>query len=99
MSDDIENYLIPRLLDAPAMALWIESDTAILGLSGLYIGLMTGSLHHLFVAASTSFILAHYYARMKSSGGRGMIPRLVYWYLPGTKKAQPISPLVREYRG
>lgn len=99
MSDDLKNFMIPKLLDAPAMALWIEADTAILGASGLYIGLMTGSLLHLFVATCSTILLARYYARIKASGGRGLIPQLMYWYFPGNSKNQPISPAVREYRG
>jgi len=99
MSDDLANYMIPKLLDAPPMALWVESDTAILGASGLYIGLATGNLLHLVVATGFSIILARYYARIKASGGRGLIPQLAYWYLPGNKKSQPISPTIREYRG
>lgn len=99
MSDQFENYMIPRFLDAPAMALMIESDTAILGMSGLYIGLMTGNLLHMVVATTFTITLARYYARIKTSGGRGLIPQMAYWYLPGNQKNQPISPVIREYRG
>ena len=99
MSDNLDNYMIPKLLDAPNMALWVEVDTAIIGGSGLYIGLATGNLMHLLVATCSSIIAARYYARIKSSGGRGLISQLVYWYMPGNKKNQPISPMIREYRG
>jgi len=99
MSEDFDNFMIPRLLDAPPMALWVESDTAIIGASGLYIGLMTGNPLHLIVAPLFTIILARYYARIKSTGGRGMIPQLAYWYLPGSRKKQAISPMIREYRG
>ncbi len=99
MSENIENYMIPRLLDAPTMALWVEADTAMLAASGLYIGLMTGSLLHLFVGTAVTMTLAYYYARIKTSGGRGFISQIAYWYLPGNKKSQPIDPTIREYRG
>ena len=99
MSDNLENYMIPKLLDAPRMALWVEADTAILGASGLYVGLATGSLQHLFVSTIVTIVLARYYARIKSSGGRGLIPQFIYWYFPGNQRSQPISPTIREYRG
>ncbi len=99
MSDDLDNYMIPRHLDAPRMALWIEADTALLGISGLYIGFMTGRFLHLVVATAFTMILARYYARIKSSGGRGLISQVMYWYFPGNKKNQPINPIIREYRG
>ncbi len=99
MADDLENYMIPKHLDAPPMALWMEADTAMLGASGLYVGLATGSLIHLVVATLFTIILARYYSRIKASGGRGLIPQIVYWYFPGNQKNQPISPVIREYRG
>lgn len=99
MSENLDNYMIPRLLDAPNMALWFEQDTALIGASGLYVGLATGSLLHLIVATTTTIIVARYYARIKTSGGRGLIAQMAYWYLPGNKKNQPISPVIREYRG
>ena len=99
MSSELENYLIPRLLDAPPMALWIEADTAVLGASGLYLGMFTGNPLHIVVATGFTFILARYYARIKSSGGRGLIPQMAYWYAPGNKNNQPISPTIREFLG
>lgn len=99
MTDNLDNYLIPKLLDAPSMALWVESDTALIGMSGLYVGLMTGSPLHLLVATVFTVVLARYYARIKGSGGRGLISQLAYWYLPANKQNNPISPTIREYRG
>lgn len=99
MSENLEDFMIPRHLDAPMMALWVESDTAFIGASGLYIGLMTGNPLHLITGMAFTIILARYYSRIKSTGGRGMISQLAYWYLPGNKKNQPISPTIREYRG
>jgi type IV conjugative transfer system protein TraL len=99
MSDSLDNYMIPRLLDAPNMALWVEQDTALIGASGLYVGLATGNLLHLVVATVATIIIARYYARIKTSGGRGLISQLMYWYLPGNKINQPVSPVIREYRG
>ena len=100
MSDDLENYIIPKLLDAPNMALWFEVDTAIIGMSGLYLGMIF--LHnplHIVGATALSIVIARYYARIKASGGRGLIPQMAYWYLPGNNKSQPIDPAIREYRG
>ncbi len=100
MTQNLDNYIIPKLLDAPNMALWFEVDTAVLGASGLYIGMIF--LHNpLHIVGATVFtvVLARYYARIKASGGRGLIPQMAYWYLPGNKKSQPINPAIREYRG
>ena len=99
MGDDLENYTIPKLLDAPNMALWFEVDTAMIGMSGLFtVGFLQNPLH-IVGAFVLSIILARYYARMKASGGRGMIKQIIYWYLPGNQKSQPINPNIREYRG
>ena len=99
MADDLENYTIPKLLDAPNMALWFEVDTAMIGMSGLFTVAFVENPLHIVGAVVLSITLARYYARVKASGGRGMIKQIIYWYLPGNKNNQPINPRIREYRG
>lgn len=99
MSDDLENYTIPKLLDAPNMALWFEMDTALIGMSGLFSVALFPNPLHILGSLVLSITIARYYARIKTSGGRGMVPQMAYWYLPGNKSANPIDPKIREYRG
>jgi len=100
MDDEkLDNYIIPKLLDAPNMALWFEADTAVIGMSGLFTVPFLTNPWHILGAIVLSITLARYYARIKASGGRGMIPQMAYWYLPANKDKNPIDPAVREYRG
>ena len=104
MSQNLDNYLIPRLLDAPAMILWFEADTALIGSSGLYLGFIAyalfgaGSLQIILLAVMT-IALARVYSSIKAEGQRGFIGQLSYWYLPGSNSTRPIKPEIREYRG
>jgi type IV conjugative transfer system protein TraL len=96
---DLDNYIIPKLLDAPNMALWFEADTAAIGLSGLVTLALPVQPLHVLGAIILSVVVARYYARIKTGGGRGLVHQMVYWYLPGNEKNQPINPAIREYRG
>lgn len=97
MSD--EQYRIPRHLDAPPLALWVEVDTAAIGGAGFYLGLIFGG-SFLQIAGYTalSLVIARYYARIKMEGGRGVLVQAAYWYLPGSSKF-PVPNDVREYIG
>ncbi len=99
MSSELENYMIPRLLDAPPMALSIEADTAIIGASGIYLGMLASNPLQFVFSVLFTLTLARYYARIKGSGGYGLLPQMAYWYLPANEKNNPISPNIREYRG
>ena len=96
---DLDNYIIPKLLDAPNMALWFEADTALIGMSGFFALSLPVGLQIKIGAIVFTILLARYYARIKSGGGRGLVQQMVYWYLPGNKKNQPVNPAIREYRG
>lgn len=76
---DQREYLIPRYLDAPPMALFIEADTAAVAFGFVFIGFF---FKQLFIFTIIGVVLARLYARSKAGGGRGTIMRFLYWYLP-----------------
>ncbi len=76
---DQREYLIPRYLDAPPMALFIEADTAAVAFGFIFIGFF---FKQLLVCTVAGIVLARLYARSKAGGGRGTIMRFLYWYTP-----------------
>jgi conjugal transfer pilus assembly protein TraL len=76
---DQREYLIPRYLDAPPMALFIEADTAAVAFAFVFIGFF---FKQLLICTVAGIVLARLYARSKADGGRGTIMRFLYWYTP-----------------
>lgn len=76
---DQREYLIPRYLDAPPMALFIEADTAAVAFGFIFIGFF---FKQLLLCTIAGVVLARLYTRSKAGGGRGTIVRFLYWYAP-----------------
>lgn len=76
---DQREFLIPRYLDAPPMALFVEADTAAVAFGFVFIGFF---FKHLLICTVIGIVLARLYARSKAGGGRGTIMRFLYWYTP-----------------
>ena len=76
---DQREFLIPRYLDAPPMALFIEADTAAVAFGFVFIGFF---FKQLLICTVAGIVLARLYARSKADGGRGTIMRFLYWYTP-----------------
>lgn len=76
---DQREYLIPRYLDAPPMALFIEADTAAVAFAFVFLGFF---FKQLLICTVAGIVFGRLYARSKGSGGRGRIMRFLYWYTP-----------------
>jgi len=76
---DQREFLIPRYLDAPPMALFVEADTAAVAFGFVFIGFF---FKQLLICTVVGIVLARLYARSKAGGGRGTIMRFLYWYTP-----------------
>lgn len=76
---DQREFLIPRYLDAPPMALFVEADTAAVAFGFVFIGFF---FKQLLICIVVGIVLARLYARSKAGGGRGTIMRFLYWYTP-----------------
>ena len=76
---DAERFLIPRYLDAPPMFLIWEADTIAVAASFLCLGILVAQFA---LFGAIGLVMARLYSRMKSSGGRGVLVHLLYWYTP-----------------
>lgn len=95
---DLDNYRIPRHLDAPPMFLMWEADTA-----GIFlICLMASFMVESFIPAVAGILLARGYARLKQDGSRGVLVHLLFWYTPSSTSIngkKRIHSHIREYIG
>jgi conjugal transfer pilus assembly protein TraL len=82
---DMRDYLIPRQLDAPPMALFVEADTATIAVAFIFLGLF---IKQFIICALLGIFLARLYARSKAGGGRATIMTFLYWYAPSKILAQ-----------
>lgn len=94
---DLDNYRIPRHLDAPPMFLMWEADTV-----GMFmIGLAAAFIFEHLLPLLLGLALANMYARLKQDGGRGVLVHTLYWYTPSSASitSKKIHSHIREYLG
>lgn len=90
-----QNFWIPRTLDAPNMFFLWESDMAMLFITIFILG---GVLDMALVGVLVAYFTVKGYARLKEDGGRGLLAKVMYWYLPGLGENRFPSH-IREYLG
>ncbi len=94
---DQEHYLIPRRLDDPPQFFLWDADEAVLVIFFVLLGALLGQI---IVGAIIGLLLARTFTRVKAEGGRGIIPRFLYWYTPSQWWFRSRCPShVREYLG
>lgn len=92
-----DNYLIPRRLDDPPTFFFWDADIAVVMIIFLLLGALLGQP---LVAGLIGFLLARGLDRIKAEGGKGVIPRFLYWYTPSEWWLKARAPShVREYIG
>ena len=94
---DEAHFLIPcRLDDPPQFFLW-DADEAVLVIFFVLLGALLGLI---VLGAVIGLLLARGFTRVKAEGGRGIIPRFLYWYTPSQWWFRSRAPShVREYLG
>lgn len=94
---DEEHYLIPRRLDDPPQFFFWDADEAMVVIVFTLIGALLGQI---VPGVLSGVLLARGLARVKAQGGRGIIPRFLYWYTPSAWWFRGRAPShVREYTG
>lgn len=93
----MEDFWIPRNLDAsPLLFIW-EADIAFVHMAWIVLG---GVLNMLAVGLVFSIMVGRAYARLKEEGGPGLLLKILYWYTPSEwwlSKDLPSN--IREYIG
>jgi type IV conjugative transfer system protein TraL len=96
MSDD--NYWIPRTLDAPPLFFIVEADSAMIFLTWLILGAVMGGLGLVF-GIFIGWACTRAYVRLKEEGGKGLILKILYWFMP-SQWASKLNPShIREHIG
>lgn len=91
-----KNFLIPRTLDDPPLMFKWEMDNAII----VIVFFMLGAIMQMMIAGIfLAVVLGRGYARLKEEGGRGLITKIAYWYLPSSWISQRHPSHIREYYG
>ncbi len=94
-----EPYFIPRTLDDPPLFFLWNFDEAALFLIWAILGAVMGAMTFL-LGAMVGYLFARGYARMKEQGGRGLLFRVLFWYVPSDWWITTRTPSdVREYIG
>ena len=94
---DDAHFLIPRHLDDPPQFFLWDADEAMLVVFFVLLGALLGLI---IPGALIGFLLGRGFARVKAEGGRGVIPRVLYWYTPSQWWLRSRAPShVREYLG
>ncbi len=77
----MEDYWIGRNLDAPQLFFMWEADRAYFAMLWVLGGMLLGSTVLGVVAA---MIFGRLYAQIKEEGGKGLLPRILYWHTPSS---------------
>ncbi len=89
--------LIPTRLDDPPKFLWWDFDVAILFMTFIVFGFVTGWI---FTFITIGAVITYFYRRAKFGKHKAYGMHLLYWYLPinfGMKLTPPSS--IREFIG
>ncbi len=96
-NENLEDYWIGRNLDAPQLFFMWEADRAYFAMLWVLGGMLLGSTVLGVVAA---MIFGRLYARIKEEGGKGLLPRILYWHTPSSLWLSPYLPsYAREFLG
>jgi len=91
--------LIPRTLDDPPLIFLWEVDTACIFIIWCILGAVLGNVGLLF-GVTIGFICAKAYTRLKDEGGRRLICKIMYWFLPSSHFISKRHPShIREHFG
>ena len=88
-----EAFLIPRTLDDPKLMFIWEMDSALIAIVTVFFGLMTEMVVLGLVAA---YFLTKGYNKLKEEGGKGLIVRICYWFLPNFGIGRSVASHIRE---
>ncbi|WP_018694126.1 type IV conjugative transfer system protein TraL [Algicola sagamiensis] len=98
-SNDLERYWVPRTLDAGMLFFVWEADTALIFLIPIFIGMSLGAVG-LLLGVMAGWLLARLYVRLKDEGGKGLILKLFFWFLPSQSWGSKRNPShIREFLG
>lgn len=95
--EHLEDYWIGRNLDAPQLFFMWEADRAYFAMLWVLGGMLLGSTILGIIAA---MIFGRLYAQIKEEGGKGLLPRILYWHTPSSYWLSPYLPsCAREFLG
>lgn len=93
-----EDYWIPRTLDAPALFFIWEADLAVIFIVWSILGAIMGGLGLIFGVLIGS-ICARGYAKLKEEGGKGLILKILFWFVPSGWASKDNPSHIREHVG
>lgn len=93
-----DDYWIPRTLDAPALFFLWELDVAVIFISWAILGAIMGGLGFLF-GVILGWMSARGYSQLKEEGGRGLITKILFWFVPSQWASRRHPSHIREYIG
>lgn len=96
--DDDENYWIPRTFDDPALFFVWEADTAFIFILWTLLGALMGGIGLLF-GITIGWLCARGYTTLKEEGGRGLIMKMCFWFLPSSIISEKNPSKIREHLG
>lgn len=92
----MDEYWIPRNLNAPALLFMWEADTVMIFLVIFLLGIM---LEMVLVSAVIAWLAVRTASKLKEEGGVGLLQRLLYWYMPSDWLTQKYPSHIREFVG
>lgn len=92
---DRSDFLIPRKLDAPKLLLLWHLDSAFIV---IVILLLFSMLNMVPVAIFLAYVVGKGYSYLKEEGGKGLLIKFMYWFLP-TPFSKRFPSYIREYFG
>ena len=93
----LHDYWVSRTLDAPQLVFMWEADRAYFSILWVLGGALMDNMILGIVAAA---VFGRFYAYLKEEGGRGLLPRILYWYTPSSYwLSQYLPSYAREYLG
>lgn len=96
--EDEENYWIPRTFDAPMLFFVWEADTAFIFLLWSILGAIMGGLGFLF-GIIIGWLCSRGYSTLKEEGGRGLIMKIYFWFMPSGMISYRNPSHIREHIG
>ncbi len=95
--EHLEDYWIGRNLDAPQLFFMWEADRAYFAMLWVLGGMLMGST---ILGVMAAMIFGRLYAQIKEEGGKGLLPRILYWYTPSSYWLSSYLPsCAREFLG
>lgn len=96
--EDEEDYWIPRTFDAPRLFFVWEADTAMIFIIWVVLCACMGGLGIVF-GISIGWLCARGYSTLKEEGGRGLIMKIYFWFMPSGLVSKKNPSHIREHIG